>query len=182
MRVTSFTLCTLTHDGRCKKRQNAWWTIVRDYRMWLQLGCLSWTSKLTFYFYFTFSMSKVHCFCVLAPLGNLFRSRVMAPKKSSLEKWSASQTLRQTKTSNLNDSQTHNHLRLNCGTIIWVPKLVGAVHWELHHQYLRLLNCHCYWNVLGFIEEFQDFTHTCQKYKFIIVRTADNYSCGLSCS
>ena len=38
------------------------------------------------------SMSKVHCFTVLAPLGNRFKSKVMAPRKSSFEKWSASQT------------------------------------------------------------------------------------------
>ena len=39
-----------------------------------------------------FSMSKVHCLTVLAPLGNRFKSKVIAPRKSSLEKWSASHT------------------------------------------------------------------------------------------
>ena len=39
-----------------------------------------------------FNMSNVHCFTVFAPLGNRFKSKVMAPKKSSLEKWSASHT------------------------------------------------------------------------------------------
>ena len=41
-----------------------------------------------------FNISRVHCLTVLAPRGNRFKSRVMAPKKSSLEKWSASQTWR----------------------------------------------------------------------------------------
>ena len=40
------------------------------------------------------SMSRVHRAADLAPRGNLFRSKVMAPRKSSLEKESASQTWR----------------------------------------------------------------------------------------
>merc|ERR1711881_702043 len=38
------------------------------------------------------SMSRLHCFAVFAPRGNLHRSRVIEPRKSSLENESASHT------------------------------------------------------------------------------------------
>ena len=40
------------------------------------------------------TISRLQSFAVLAPLGKRFKSSVIAPKKSSLLKWSASQTCR----------------------------------------------------------------------------------------